>query len=116
MDKEIISLVVTMNKEDYETIKKGFPSKAMLYEGCNAIATGTKLPAGLGSLLPKLSQQVTSLAYLYAINISLYGIDVTKTYDTVVEHAYNLERVYQKAYYDAINEMTDNENKRGVKQ
>lgn len=109
MNTESISLVVTMKKKDYETIKKGFPSKELLYEGCNAIATGTKLPYRLGILLPKLSEQVTSLAYLYAINISLYGIDVTEAYNTAVENAHNLEKVYQKAYYDAIRRLSEND-------
>lgn len=60
------------------------------------------------ALLEELSRedlQVLSLAYVYAKNLQLYGIDVTKAISSATENVMMLEKAYRHGYYDAVNKM-----------
>ena len=61
--------------------------------------------------LSKLPPMVIEIAYLYAINITTYGVDVTEKWLTVTQQAYALEQAYKKGYYegrtDGIQQKTD---------
>ena len=50
-------------------------------------------------------EQVIALAHAYAKNLILYGVDITKTWDTALVNAENLERAYKKGYEDCRKEM-----------
>jgi hypothetical protein len=55
-------------------------------------------------MLQKLSEMpdaVVSAAYLFAINYSQYGVDVTKAWTTAVQQNFALSQAYQRGYYDA---------------
>lgn len=43
-----------------------------------------------------------STAFVYAENITLFGVDVTKEWLTATEQSANLEKAYRKGYYDAL--------------
>ena len=50
--------------------------------------------------LSKMPPMVIATAYLYAINFTLYGVDVTKEWLTATQNASALERAYSKGYYE----------------
>ena len=52
--------------------------------------------------LSKMPPMVIATAYLYAINYTLYGEDVTEKWLTATQNAAALERAYQKGWYDAL--------------
>lgn len=52
--------------------------------------------------LSKLPPIVMATAYIYAINYTLYGEDVTEKWETVVQNASALEKAYRKGYHDAM--------------
>lgn len=54
-------------------------------------------------LLSKETEQVIAIAYVYAKNIELYGIDITKVWDTTTENASAMEKAYQRGYVDGYN-------------
>lgn len=58
--------------------------------------------------------QTLSLAVMYANDMKNYGIDVTQTWQTAAENAYNLDRAYRRGFADAMNRMKefDNESNR----
>lgn len=56
----------------------------------------------LAKELVKEDFQVLMLAYAYAKNLYLYGIDVTKTCNTVIGNVAALDRAYRKGYYDGM--------------
>lgn len=52
--------------------------------------------------LSKMPPMVIATAYLYAINYTLYGEDVTEKWLTATQNVSALEKAYQKGYHDAI--------------
>lgn len=54
--------------------------------------------------LSKMPPMVIETAYLYAINYTLYGEDVTEKWVTATQNASALEKAYNKGYYDALKE------------
>ena len=62
-------------------------------------------------LLKSLSNEpiaVIQTAYVYAHNLHLYGVDVTKEWFTAVQNAANLEKAYRKGLADAYQELARN--------
>ncbi len=59
--------------------------------------------------LSKMSPTVIAIAYLYAINYTLYGEDVTKEWLTATQNANALEKAYQEGYHDAITRTVSEE-------
>lgn len=53
--------------------------------------------------LSKMPPAVIATAYLYALNYTLYGEDVTEKWETTTQNASALEKAYRKGYYDALN-------------
>jgi len=58
--------------------------------------------------LAEHSTMVIATAYLYALHYNLYGIDVSKEWDTVIKQSQALEEAYNKGYYDAMNKKEEN--------
>lgn len=52
--------------------------------------------------LSKMPPVVIAIAYLHAINYTLYGEDVTEKWLTATQNASALEKAYKKGYYDAL--------------
>ena len=52
--------------------------------------------------LSKMPPMVIATAYLYAINYTLYGEDVTGKWVTAIQNTSALEKAYRKGYYDAM--------------
>ena len=61
--------------------------------------------------LSKMQPMVIATAYLYAINYTLYGEDVTKEWLTATQNASALEKAYRKGYYDALQRQKESEEK-----
>ena len=59
--------------------------------------------------LSKMPPMVIATAYLYAINYTLYGEDVTEKWLTATQNASALERAYKKGYYDALQRQKESE-------
>ena len=57
--------------------------------------------------LSKMPPMVISTAYLYAINYTLYGEDVTEKWSTTTQNSRALEKAYREGYYDAMQEMRE---------
>lgn len=49
--------------------------------------------------LSKMPPMIIATAYLYAINYTLYGIDVTEKWVTATQNSSALEKAYRKGYY-----------------
>lgn len=61
-------------------------------------------------LLDELSKKppmVIATAYLYAINYTLYGEDVTKAWTSAVQNSSALEKAYNEGYYDALHRQSE---------
>ena len=52
--------------------------------------------------LLKMPPMVIVTAYLYAINYTLYGEDVTEKWLTATQQAAVLGKAYRQGYYDAL--------------
>ena len=52
--------------------------------------------------LSKMPDMVIAAAYLEAINYTLYGVDVTKAWNTAIQQNAALERAYAKGYTHGI--------------
>ena len=52
--------------------------------------------------LKKMSPMIVTTAYLYALNFTLYGEDVTEKWLTATQNNWALEKAYRKGYYDAM--------------
>ena len=61
--------------------------------------------------LSKMPPMVIATAYLYAINYTLYGEDVTEKWITATQNASALEKAYEKGYYDALGSLAESEDK-----
>jgi len=59
--------------------------------------------------LSKMPPMVLATAYLYAINYTRYGIDVTKEWTTAIQKSYALERAYGEGYSDALKMRVERE-------
>lgn len=59
--------------------------------------------------LSKMPPMVIATAYLYAINYTLYGEDVTEKWLTATQNASALEKAYRKGYHDAMEYQKDTE-------
>ena len=62
--------------------------------------------------LSKMPPMVIATAYLYAINYTLYGEDVTEKWVTATQNACALEKAYKKGYYDALQKMAESEERK----
>ena len=56
-----------------------------------------------------MPSQVLAMAYLYAVNFTLYGEDVIEKWETVIENTRALESAYKKGYYDALHRQAERE-------
>ena len=61
--------------------------------------------------LSKMPPRVIEAAYLHAMNFELYGVDVTKEWETAVQNSWALSRAYEKGYYDGFKKRTESEDK-----
>jgi predicted DNA binding protein len=52
--------------------------------------------------LSELPQATLEIAYLYAVNLSQYGVDVANKWLTAVQQNEALNRAYERGYYDAL--------------
>ena len=59
--------------------------------------------------LSKMPPMVIATAYLYAINYTLYGENVTEKWITATQNASALEKAYNKGYYDALKRQAESE-------
>ena len=53
--------------------------------------------------LAKEDLQVLSLAYMYAKNLQIYGVDITKAISSATENLAIMDKAYKQGYYDALN-------------
>jgi len=60
-------------------------------------------------LLSKEDTMVLSQAYLYAKNLTNYGVDITEKWVTATQNARALERAYREGYYDALQRLAESE-------
>ena len=61
--------------------------------------------------LSKMPPMVIATAYLYALNYTLYGEDVTEKWVTATQQTATLEKAYRKGYYDALQRQAESEDK-----
>lgn len=59
--------------------------------------------------LSKMPPMVIATAYLYAINYTRYGVDVTKDWVTATQNASALEKAYIEGYHDALQRRAESE-------
>ena len=65
--------------------------------------------------LAKEDLQVLSLAYVYAKNLQMYGIDITKAIGSAAENMEIISRAHQQGYYDAMDRIkSESENNTGL--
>ena len=57
--------------------------------------------------LSKMPPMVIATAYIYAINYTFYGEDVTEKWLTATQNASALEKAYRKGYYDALQRQAE---------
>ena len=66
-------------------------------------------------MLAEQDIQTLALAFSYAQNMQLYGVDVTLKLETATQNEEALTRAYQRGYYDAmqrINRMEEHDKER----
>ena len=59
--------------------------------------------------LSKMPDMVIATAYLYAINYTLYGEDVTEKWVSATQNARALEKAYREGYHDALQRLAESE-------
>jgi hypothetical protein len=64
--------------------------------------------------LLKMPPMVLSTAYLYALNLTNYGVDVMEKWSTAAVNAYALQKAYQKGYQDASQKISNNWERRSL--
>lgn len=64
--------------------------------------------------LSKMPPMVIETAYLYAINYTKYGVDVTKDWLTASQNACNLNRAYRDGYYAAMENANRERNNKEI--
>jgi len=57
--------------------------------------------------LLKMPPMVIATAYIYAINYTLYGEDVTEKWLTAVQQASVIEKAYGEGYYDGLQKRAE---------
>lgn len=57
--------------------------------------------------LSKMPSMVIETAYLYALNYTLYGEDITEKWVTAIQNASALEKAYERGYYDALQRQAE---------
>ena len=57
--------------------------------------------------LSKMPPMVIATAYIYAINYTLYGENVTEKWLTATQNASALEKAYREGYYDALQRQAE---------
>ena len=57
------------------------------------------------ALLSQEETQVLALAYTYAKNLHLFGVDITKTMETATEQCETLNKAYLKGYADGLKDI-----------
>ena len=57
--------------------------------------------------MSKFDEMTLSTAYIYAKNLTLYGVDVTEKWLTATQNSVALEKAYKKGYYDALQKQTE---------
>ena len=60
--------------------------------------------------LAEMPDMVIATAYIYALNYTQYGVDVTKEWTTAIQEHDALSRAYERGYHDAIeriNQVSD---------
>lgn len=60
-------------------------------------------------LLSKEDTMVLSQAYLYAKNLTDYGVDISNKWETSTQNANALEKAYRKGYNDALQRLIESE-------
>ena len=63
-------------------------------------------------LIELLSQEdamVLNQAYLYAKNLTNYGVDIAEKWVTATQNASALEKAYRKGYNDALRRLVESE-------
>ena len=73
------------------------------------MARALRLGIPLDSNLSKMSPMVIATAYLYAMNLELYGVDVTKAWVTATQNASALSRAHEKGYYEGLKKRAESE-------
>lgn len=61
--------------------------------------------------LSKMPPMVIATAYLYAINYTLYGVDVTEKWVTATQQTHALEKARRDGYYEALQKLEENDAK-----
>lgn len=64
--------------------------------------------------LSKMPPMILETAYLYAINYTTYGEDVTEKWLTATRNARALEKAYREGYHDALHRLAESEDRYGV--
>lgn len=59
--------------------------------------------------LSKMPPMVIETAYLYALNYTSYGVDITEKWVTATQNASALEKAHRKGYYDALQMQVESE-------
>lgn len=52
--------------------------------------------------LSKMPPMVIATAYLYAVNLNMYGVNVTEKWLTATQNSSALEKAYNEGYYNAL--------------
>lgn len=83
-----------------------------LFKMYNRLSSVDKKKAML-DLLAEENEQVLGLAYMYAKNMHLYGTDVTKAWDSVVQQSAALNEAYIRGRMDSDEEWRKYLSERG---
>ena len=62
-------------------------------------------------VMRQFDDMTLSIAFVYAKNLTLYGVKVTEKWVTATQNASALEKAYRKGYYDALQRQTESEDK-----
>lgn len=57
--------------------------------------------------MSKMPPMILLTAYLYSVNFTLLGVDVTKEWKTATEHAKALNAAYRAGYHDALQNLEE---------
>lgn len=101
-----MKIVIDIPEELYKANHRGLQPEE-LWDLRVAIENGTPLQQKEEQLIEKLSKMqpmVIETAYLYAINYTEYGENVTEKWVTAVQQTSILEKAYRRGYYDALEE------------
>jgi hypothetical protein len=125
-----MKIVIDISKHIYEHAKEQSEDSNDEWDAMRAIANGTPLLKGHEDMnnekqiqkdksnflideLSKMPSMVIATAYLYAINYTRYGEDVTEKWITATQQACALEAARNKGYADAIDDYRCEEREQG---